>query len=62
MFNKPWSEVTDEDMNQLADKYEQELGGWIFHQPVDWNNKTPWVNRMWDHPEVMKNWMENKPR
>ena len=62
MFDKPWSEVTDEDMNQLADKYEQELGGWIFHQPVDWNNKTPWVNRMWDHPEVMKNWMENKPR
>lgn len=62
MFDKPWSEVTDEDMNQLADKYEQELGGWIFHQPVDWNRKTPWINRMWDHPEVMKNWMQNKNR
>ena len=62
MFDKPWSEVTDEDMNQLADKYEHELGGWIFHQPVDWNRKTPWINRMWDHPKVMENWMKEKNR
>ena len=62
MFDKPWSEVTDEDMNALADKYEKELGGWIFHNPVDWDNTTPWINRTWTHPEVMNNWMSNKER
>ena len=60
MFNKPWSEVTEADMIELAIKYESELGGWVFHNPVDWKNKTNWIQKQWSHPEVMKNWMSNK--
>ena len=60
MFDKPWTEVTEEDMVELATLYEKELGGWIFHRPVDWSNKTTWIQKQWSHTEVMNNWNSNK--
>lgn len=42
-FDKPWSEVTDEDIRSLADRLATELGGHIFHRKIDWNNKTPHI-------------------
>ena len=60
MFDKPWSEVTENDMVELATLYEKELGGWIFHKPVDWSNKTTWIQKQWAHPAIMSNWNSNK--
>lgn len=41
-FDKPWEDVTDEDINEMADKLEAECGGHIFHTP--WNGtKTLWI-------------------
>ena len=45
MFNKPWSEVSDEDIKCLATKLEKEKGGWFFHNPVDWAAKTCWIDK-----------------
>ena len=58
-FDKPWSEVTDEDIENLSTKLEKELGGWVFHSKVDFNNKTPHIKIKRSHPEVMKNWLGN---
>lgn len=35
MFDKSWSEVTDEDIISRADEFENKLGGWIFHKKWD---------------------------
>ena len=43
-FQRPWSEVTDKDIVKLAAKLEGELGGWIFHSPVDFSKPTPHLN------------------
>lgn len=42
-FNKPWSEVTEEEIDQMANKLATEMGGWIFHSKVDFSQKTPHV-------------------
>ena len=57
-FDKPWAEVTDVDISNLAHRLEQEMGGWIFHRKIDWNNPTPSVRiEGMAHPEVMQDWM-----
>ena len=60
-FNKPWSEVSDEEIDEIAVRLEQAMGGWIFHQKIDWNKPTPSV--MIDsitHPSVMEDWIEGE--
>jgi glycosyltransferase involved in cell wall biosynthesis len=42
-FDKPWSEVTEDDIRVLAQRLEKETGGHIFHSKIDWNNKTPYI-------------------
>ena len=54
MFDKPWSEVTDEDISLLSEKLANELGGWIFHSKVDFSTTVPHINIDIDHPAVFK--------
>ena len=42
-FDKPWNEVSDQEISKLANKLKNEMGGWIFHSKIDWNKKTPWI-------------------
>ena len=42
-FDKPWSEVSEKEIKKLAEKLGKEMGGWIFHQKIDWSAKTPHV-------------------
>jgi glycosyltransferase involved in cell wall biosynthesis len=59
-FDKPWSEVTDDEIKEISDRLEKEMGGWIFHRKIDWNNPTP--SAMIDvvkHPDVMNDWTGN---
>ena len=42
-FDKPWSEVTSDDIKVLAQRLEEEKGGHIFHEKVDWNKVVPHV-------------------
>jgi len=57
-FNKPWSEVSDVEIDQIATLLEQEMGGWIFHRKIDWNNPTPSVIvESITHPEVIQEWI-----
>ena len=42
-FDKPWSEVTADDIKVLAQRLEEEKGGHIFHGKIDWDAKVPWI-------------------
>jgi len=55
-FQRPWSDVTDDDITSLAIKLSEELGGWIFHTPVDFSNPTPHMTLDTAHPEAIQEW------
>ena len=42
-FDKPWREVTADDIKEFSQRLEEEKGGHIFHQKVDWDVKVPWI-------------------
>jgi len=42
-FNKPWSTVSNEEIKELADLLAEKMGGWIFHEKVDFARPTPWI-------------------
>ena len=56
-FQKPWSEVTDEDIESLSTRLKNEIGGWIFHAPVDFSKPTPHVSLDVDHPKFVWSWL-----
>ena len=52
-FQKPWTEVTEEDIQDLSSRLKNELGGWVFHDPVDFNRPTPHVSLECGQPKIM---------
>lgn len=57
-FDKRWVDVTDEEIDRLAEKLQDKLGGWIFHRKIDWDNPTPSVKLPGlTHPDSMIDWM-----
>ena len=52
-FDKPWSEVSDEEISALAGELKEKLGGWIFHSKVDFSRPTPHINISRDQPSLM---------
>ena len=59
-FDKPWSKVSDKDITSLSDKLAKEMGGWIFHSRVDFNNPTPHLKIQVSHPEVISEWIKKQ--
>jgi glycosyltransferase involved in cell wall biosynthesis len=54
-FQKAWDTVTEEEIDQLSAKLGQEMGGWIFHCPVDFDKPTPHISVTVEQPASMKN-------
>ena len=42
-FDKPWSDVTNEDIDTLAKRLATETGGHVFHSKIDWSRPTPCI-------------------
>ncbi len=57
-FDKPWSEVTDAEIKELAKKMKERMGGWIFHNRIDFSKPTPWVTSTKPQPACMQGWCE----
>jgi len=57
-FDRSWSDVTEEDIDEMALKLSNEMGGWIFHTKIDFSKKTPHISLAANHPEHMKGWLE----
>ena len=53
-FGKPWADVTDDDVSSLAKELKEQMGGWVFHSPVDFTKPTPHVSLAKAHPKIMK--------
>ena len=61
-MQKAWAEVTDSDAESVGNRIEGEMGGWIFHQRVDFSRKTPSISVNKTHPAVMSSWTEKFKR
>lgn len=60
-FDKRWEEVTSEDILQISERLQDDMGGWIFHRKIDWKNPTPSVIIEGStHPEVMSEWVKSE--
>jgi hypothetical protein len=55
MFDHPWSEVTDEMIEQRAKELKEKLGGWIWHQKWDGKTITPHLTVEKSQPKIMLN-------
>ena len=55
-FDKPWSEVSDEEITELSDRMQREMGGWVFHRKIDFSRLTPSIQIEDSHPNLMKMW------
>ena len=53
-FQRPWSEVTEADVEGLAARLRDEMGGWVFHQPVDFSKPTPSIALDIQEPLVVR--------
>jgi hypothetical protein len=45
--------VSDSDITEMAERLKTEMGGWIFHTPVDFSKKTPSIRLETKQPAVM---------
>jgi hypothetical protein len=52
-FQRPWADVTNEDIDSLATELAEKMGGWVFHNPVDFSRPTPYLEILRDQPAVM---------
>lgn len=52
-FNKPWSEVTNQEIAELATTMEEKMGGWIFHTKIDFSQPTPHISLNIPQPGIM---------
>lgn len=55
-FDRPWSSVTDADIDALAIELEQKTGGWIFHRKVNLTTPTPHLTIARSHPVTVEPW------
>ena len=59
-FDKCWKDVSSEEIVNLANKMNNELGGWVFHTRIDFGKPTPWYNINSGHPEAIKKWLKER--
>ena len=52
-FGRPWSEVTEDDIQNLSSRLKNEMGGWVFHDPVDFSKPTPYLTLEAGQPKIM---------
>ncbi len=56
-FDKSWKDVSDKDINNLASRLKNEMGGWVFHSRVDFSKPTPHISLSVSHPKVMNDYI-----
>ena len=59
-FNKPWAEVSEKEIVNMATMLDNKMGGWIFHNHVNFDKPTPWYYVESGHPELIKPWLEER--
>ena len=49
---------TDEEIELIVKKMEEETGGWIFHSRIDFSKPTPSIEINKKHPKIMNKWLK----
>jgi len=57
-FDSAWSDISDDEINELSEKLSEEMGGWIFHEKIDFSNKTPHISLSGNHPKIIQEWID----
>ena len=52
-FQKKWADVSDDDIKEMAQKLSTQMGGWVFHSPVDFEKPTPYLKPQKNMPSIM---------
>jgi glycosyltransferase involved in cell wall biosynthesis len=52
-FDKLWSKVTDDDIAKLAAELKEKMGGWVFHEKINFSNPTSHLKLKVGQPKVM---------
>ena len=52
-FDKPWKEVSEQDIKALSLRLKNEMGGWIFHQKINFDKPTPFLKISKQQPKIM---------
>jgi len=60
IFNKPWDDVTEKEIQETALILEKDFGGWVFHKHLNLEEKTPWYKLDDPHPKFIKPWIEER--
>ena len=58
-FDKSWSLVSDQEIEDIVVRMKEEMGGWIFHDRIDFKKPTPWMKIYKGHPIIMNEWLQN---
>jgi hypothetical protein len=58
-FDSAWSDGTEDQITEMANKLSDEMGGWVFHTKVDFEKPTPHVEIERVHPTAIMPWLEN---
>ena len=53
-FEKAWKDVSEQDISALAHKLKEHMGGWVFHERVDFSKPTRHLELDITHPGVMR--------
>lgn len=53
MFDVPWSQVTDQMIEDRAAQLKEKLGGWVWHRKWDGNTTTPHIACHRSQPKIM---------
>jgi glycosyltransferase involved in cell wall biosynthesis len=53
-FGKPWHEVSERDIDDLAKALSEKMGGWVFHTKVDFGKPTPHLDLERSQPALMR--------
>lgn len=63
-FNKPWKDVSEKEISDMAEKIQNETSGWIFHSPINFSeaSRFPYITTedvQLTHPRIMEKWMSD---
>lgn len=57
-FDKPWSDVSEDEIKAMALRLKNDTGGWIFHRKIDFTTKIPHLKCEKGPPALMMGWIE----
>jgi glycosyltransferase involved in cell wall biosynthesis len=52
-FNKSWASVTEKEIKNLSIRLKGEMGGWVFHEKINFNKPTPFLKISKKQPKIM---------